>query len=64
VGMPSSTLRVGRMDAESPGRHSHGEPWERVKMTDRPMDPNDAVRMIKRRAKAIDLPETICNHTL
>ena len=31
--------------------------------TDRPMDPNDALRMIKRRAKAIGLPDTICNHT-
>lgn len=30
---------------------------------DRPMDPNDALRMIKRRAKAIGLPETVCNHT-
>jgi hypothetical protein len=36
VGMPSSTLRVGSSagrgpgDAERPGRHSHGGPWERV----------------------------------
>jgi integrase len=30
------------------------------KLTDRPMDPNDALRMIKRRAKAAGLPETIC----
>ena len=28
--MPSSTLCVGRTDAERPGRHSHGGPWERV----------------------------------
>jgi integrase/recombinase XerD len=33
------------------------------KLTARPMDPNDALRMIKRRAKAIGLPVTICNHT-
>jgi integrase/recombinase XerD len=33
------------------------------KLTDRPMDPNDALRMIKRRAKEVGLPESICNHT-
>jgi site-specific recombinase XerD len=33
------------------------------KLTDRPMDPNDALRMIKRRAKAIGLSEAVCNHT-
>jgi integrase/recombinase XerD len=33
------------------------------KLTDRPMDPNDALRMIKRRAKAVGLPDTVCNHT-
>jgi integrase len=33
------------------------------KLTDRPMDPNDALRMIKRRAKAAGLHEAICNHT-
>src|SRR5271163_194736 len=30
MGMPSSTLGVGSRDAERPGRHSHGGPWERV----------------------------------
>ena len=34
VGMPSPTLRVVRppniADAERPGGHSHGGPWERV----------------------------------
>ena len=33
------------------------------KLTDRPMDRNDALRMIKRRAKAAGLPEDICCHT-
>jgi site-specific recombinase XerD len=33
------------------------------KLTDRPMDPNDALRMIKRRAKAIGLPGNVCCHT-
>jgi integrase/recombinase XerD len=33
------------------------------KLTDRPMDPNDALRMIKRRSKAAGLPETTCCHT-
>ena len=32
-------------------------------VTDRPMHRNDALRMIKRRAKAVGLPEDICNHT-
>ena len=33
------------------------------KLTDRPMDPNDALRMIKRRAKAVGLSDAVCNHT-
>lgn len=33
------------------------------RLTDRRMDPNDALRMIKRRAKAVGLPENICCHT-
>ena len=33
------------------------------KLTARPMDRNDALRMIKRRAKAAGLPEDICCHT-
>ena len=33
------------------------------KLTDRPMDRNDALRMIKRRARAAGLPEDICCHT-
>jgi integrase/recombinase XerD len=33
------------------------------RLTDRPMHRIDAWRMIKRRAKAIGLPEEICNHT-
>ena len=33
------------------------------KLTDRPMDRRNALDMIKRRAKAIGLPETICCHT-
>ena len=33
------------------------------KLTDRPMHREDALRMIKRRAKAIGLPDAICNHT-
>jgi len=33
------------------------------KLTDRPMNRNDALRMIKRRAKAAGLPEDICCHT-
>jgi integrase/recombinase XerD len=33
------------------------------KLTDRPMDRNDALRMIKRRAKAIGLSEDTCCHT-
>ena len=33
------------------------------KLTDRPLDPNDALRMIKRRAKAVGLSEAVCNHT-
>ena len=33
------------------------------KLTDRPMDPNDALRMIKRRAKAVGLSEAVGNHT-
>ena len=33
------------------------------KLTDRPMDRNDALRMIKRRAKAAGLSEDICCHT-
>jgi integrase/recombinase XerD len=33
------------------------------KLTYRPMDPNDALRMIKRRAKAVGLSEAVCNHT-
>ena len=32
-------------------------------LTDRSMDPNDALRMIKRRAKIIGLSDTICCHT-
>ena len=32
-------------------------------LTDRPMNPNDALRMIKRRAKAVGLSEAIGNHT-
>jgi integrase/recombinase XerD len=32
-------------------------------MTDRPLDARNALDMIKRRAKAIGLPETICCHT-
>jgi integrase/recombinase XerD len=35
---------------------------ERV-LTARPMHRNDALRMIKQRAKAVGLPATICNHT-
>jgi hypothetical protein len=27
------------------------------------MDPNDALRMIKRRVKVVGLPEAVCNHT-
>src|SRR5271157_1720285 len=33
------------------------------KLTDRPMNRNDALRMIKRRAKAAGLPEDTCCHT-
>jgi integrase len=33
------------------------------KLTDRPMDRNDALRMIKRWAKAADLSEEVCCHT-
>ncbi len=33
------------------------------KLTDRPMDRNDALRMIKRRAKTAGLPEDTCCHT-
>jgi integrase/recombinase XerD len=33
------------------------------RLTARPMDRNDALRMIKRRAKAAGLPEEICCHT-
>jgi integrase/recombinase XerD len=33
------------------------------KLTARPMNSNDALRMIKRRSKAIGLPETVCCHT-
>jgi integrase len=33
------------------------------KLTNRPMDPNDALRMIKRRAKAVGLSEAVGNHT-
>jgi site-specific recombinase XerD len=33
------------------------------KLTDRPMDRNDALRMIKRRARAAGLSEDICCHT-
>jgi site-specific recombinase XerD len=36
---------------------------ERRRLTDRPMDRNDALRMIKRRARAAGLPEEICCHT-
>lgn len=36
---------------------------ERRRLTDRPMDRNDALRMIKRRAKAAGLSEEICCHT-
>jgi integrase/recombinase XerD len=32
-------------------------------LTDRPMDRNDALRMIKRRAKAAGLSENTCYHT-
>jgi integrase/recombinase XerD len=32
-------------------------------LTDRRMDPNDALRMIKRRARIIGLSETVCCHT-
>ena len=32
-------------------------------MTDRPIEARNALDMIKRRAKAIGLPETICCHT-
>ena len=32
-------------------------------LTARPMDPNDALRMIKRRAKAVGLSEAVCCHT-
>ena len=35
----------------------------RRKLTGRPMHRNDALRMIKQRAKAIGLPEEICCHT-
>jgi integrase len=35
----------------------------RRKLTPRPMDRNDALRMIKRRAKAADLSEDVCCHT-
>ena len=33
------------------------------KLSDRPMDRNDVLRMVKRRAKAAGLPEDICCHT-
>ena len=33
------------------------------KMTSRPIDPRNALDIIKRRAKALGLPETICCHT-
>jgi len=33
------------------------------RLTDRPIDPDDALRMIKRRAKAAGLSEDICCHT-
>ena len=33
------------------------------RLTTRSMDPNDALRMIKRRAKAVGLPAAICCHT-
>lgn len=33
------------------------------KLTGRAMDANDALRMVKRRAKAVGLPETTCCHT-
>jgi integrase/recombinase XerD len=33
------------------------------KVTPRPMHPNDAWRMVKRRAKATGLPDATCNHT-
>ena len=33
------------------------------KLTNRPMHRNDALRMIKRRARAVGLPEDICCHT-
>jgi integrase/recombinase XerD len=33
------------------------------KLTDRPMAPNDALRMIKRRAIKVGLSESVCNHT-
>jgi integrase/recombinase XerD len=32
-------------------------------MTSRPLTSRNALDMIKGRAKALDLPETICNHT-
>jgi site-specific recombinase XerD len=33
------------------------------KLTERPMDPNDALRMIKRRVKALGFSADVCNHT-
>jgi integrase/recombinase XerD len=32
-------------------------------LTSRPLDARNALDMIKRRAKAIGLPDSICNHT-
>ena len=34
-----------------------------ARLTARPMDPNDALRMIKRRAKAVGLSDAVCCHT-
>ncbi len=57
-------LRIGTVRrGSSPPSSIRSAAGKTARLTDRPMDPNDALRMIKRRAKAIGLPEAVCCHT-
>ena len=57
-------IAVARIATEKTSRLFHFAAGRTQKLTDRPMNSNDALRMIKRRAKIVGLSETICCHTV
>ncbi len=56
-------LKVAGIGAEGKSPLFRSMAGRTQRLTDRAMDPNDALRMIKRRAKAVGLPAAVCNHT-